>query len=104
MKTREEKIEDVVNKFDFDKLHKFINSDANYDKLWLKGKSADQLKECARKAIRFSFDEDCPNCVYDGFWIGRDYRHEAETICLCFIFGEVSSMFDIEREVINDNR
>ena len=36
MITKEEKIEDVVNKFDFDKLHKFINSDANSDKLWLK--------------------------------------------------------------------
>ena len=99
MITNEEKIEDVVSKFDFDKLYKFINSDANSDKLWLKGKSAEHLKECARKAIRFSFDEDCPNCVYDGFWVERCDFHEVETICLSFILGEVSSIFEIKREV-----
>ena len=93
MKTQEEKIEEVVSKFDFDWLHKFINSDLYSEKNWLKGKSVEQLEDKAREAIRFSFKENLEECCLDGFLVIRKTNNGSDMINLCFSVGHVISSF-----------
>ena len=95
---KEEEIEDVVNKFDFNHLHELINSKSYSEKNWLKGKSIDQLKEYAKEAIRFSFSEKCNSCCLNGFGVYRNNHEGVDIIGLRFIFGDVCSIFDNNKD------
>ena len=93
MKTQEEKIEEVINKFDFEWLHKFINSDLYSEKDWLKCKSVDQLKDKAREAIQLVIKENWEECCLDGFEVTISVHGNTELIGLSFAVGGTSVIF-----------
>ena len=65
--TTDEKIEEIINGFDFQRVYDSIQREW----LWMKNKSISQLKDDIRSSIKYLYDLKWSSIITDGFLIIR---------------------------------
>ena len=92
--TIDEKIEDIIKGFDFQRVYDLIQREW----LWMKNKSISQLKDDIRSSIKYLYDLKWSSISTDGFIIMRTIFDGVETVHLYFTVEESYNFFETEEK------